>query len=355
MEVIYLDCESEQEYLPDYKRRVKDKYFYDDPDFENKWCVDDDLPPYNIDDLILVRTTGAFPFNKEIHTPLYNHVYNFSDSIYFGDALLEILRESYPDSYNEVYEKCTIYSENKRDTLHFTLNGLVQSSMYGNFDNRNFIILEPFKYHVDDSLLSLRPEDTYFKGNMSLSDECAIIMSEEVYEKIKNDERYITELEGLKLFVYSGENQMLAVREALNKLGYDSFMVSNNYYTNGSDKDYPARAMTKFINEYADKNNISQDSHYYSDEHSDELELYISRLKEISYRHIMYILDNSGVSEESYKKVVGALDYYVNYNNAEFRQIIKEFIKEIGIDRYIYYTQEFNRMMIAENGKAKVR
>ena len=193
MEIIYLDCLDEDTYIPDYKRRVKDQNFLYDPNFEDKWLIDEELQPYTVDDCALVRTTGAFPFNHEVHTPAYDHAYDFGDSVYLRDALYDTLREKFPDTWMEEKGKNAIYSPNPRQTLHFTLNGLVQSHMMGNFEGRDFIIIEPLKYHIDDSLYALRPEDTYFKGNLELSSESALVISEEKYEQIKNDPEYSKE------------------------------------------------------------------------------------------------------------------------------------------------------------------
>lgn len=349
MEVIYLDCTEGKTYLPDFKRRVKDMYFMEDPYFEDKYSFDDYLISYNLGDLALVRTTGAFPFNHEVHTPLYDGAYDFGGSMYLNDTINDILREEYPDSWQEEAEKFKIYFENKRDTLHFTLNGLVASSMYGNFDGRGFIIIEPLKYHIDETMLSLRPEDTFFKGNMELSDESVIIISDKEFEKIKDDERYIHDLDKFKVFVYSGENQVLAVRDTLNYLGYDSFMISNNYYTYGTSDEYPAKMMTDFINSFAIENNISQNSHYYSKERHEELELETERTKEIDRRHLMFVLEKTLVSEEIKNEVLMAIDYYTSYSNPDYKNIMKGFIKEVGLETIALLTREFNDMMIKEN------
>ncbi|MBR3362434.1 MAG: hypothetical protein IKG40_00745 [Bacilli bacterium] len=143
---------------------------------------------------MLVRTTDSFPFYHEIHTPLYDGAYDFEGSMYFHYIIVDKLKEIYGDKWKEEYEKYKIFSENPRDTLHFTINGLVQSHMQGNFDERKFILLEPLKHHIDESIRSLRPEDTYYKGNMSLLNEAALIISEDVFNEIKNNPNYIEEL-----------------------------------------------------------------------------------------------------------------------------------------------------------------
>lgn len=348
MEIIYLDCTDEDTYIPDYKRKVKDQHFIYDPYFEDKWLIDEKLQPYTLDDCALVRTTEAFPFNHEIHTPAYDHAYDFGDSMYLNDALYDILCKKYPDAWMEESKKYAVYSPNPRQTLHFTLNGFVQSHMMGNFEDRDFIIIEPLKYHIDESLCALRPEDTYFKGNLQLSNESALVISEEKYEQIKNDPKYSKDLENYRLFIYTGKNQVLAVNQALNEMGYDGFLMSNNYFTNGSSKDYPAKEMTDFLVTFCKQNEISQSSHFYSEERAIENEERITLAQQIDGRHLRYILENGQVSSEIKEKVLEQIEYNPSWID---KDLMKKIIDQIGLDNLAILTKQFNEMMISENAK----
>lgn len=343
MKINYIEI-NENENDSDYKRRVKDKYFEIDPNFK-EYLKDNSIEPYTIDDCVLVRTTNVFPFYHEIHTPLYDGVYDFGGSIFFHNIIVDKLKKTFGDQWEDEYEKYKVFSENLRDTLHFTINGLVQSHMQGNFEGRKFIIIEPLKYHIDGSIRSLRPEDTYYKGNMILSDEASLIISDEVFKIIKDDPNYADQFEIYNIFVYRGNNQTLAVREVLNRLGYDSFLISNSYYTyNGSD--YPANDMTFFLNELSKSNDIPQTRHSLSDDYNDEMEMRRKSAEWIDKRHLSYLLENSGVSNEFKKKVLELSRFY--YND-EFKKIALEFLDKIGLERFSILTQEFNEMMIEES------
>lgn len=348
MEIIYLDCTDEQKPY-DTKRRISDKYFLEDSNKEDLWLIDEELKPYSLNDCVLVRTTNFFPFNHEVHTPLADRAYEFTNSIYFEEALRDILKEKGEE------EKYKIFSKIPRETIHFAINGLVQSHDYGNFEGRKFIIIEPLKYHIDESLLSIRPEDTFFKGNITLSNESVILMNIDTYESIKNDPNYEKELNSFpNIFVYSGNNEELAVKETLNILGYDSFLVSNNYFTNGSDKDYPAKEMTDFLREFTKTHSIPQTAHIYTDEYKKEHEEIIKNAEEIDTRHLKYILENSGLPSEYIEIILEKSKYYYL---KDFKDEIKELINKIGLETLANLTKEFNQIMIEENDiqKNKVR
>lgn len=343
MKINYIKVNN-SEHISDYKRRIKDKYFEEDPKFERKYLIDDSLKSYTLDDCMLVRTTDSFPFNHEIHTPLYDGAYDFGGSIYFHYIIVDKLREIYGDKWEKEYEKYKIFSENPRDTLHFTINGLVQSHMQGDFEERRFIILEPLKYHIDDSIRSLRPEDTYYKGNMSLSSEATLIINEDVFNEIKDNPNYTEELESYNIFVYQGNNQAMAVREVLNMIGYDSFLISNSYYTYAGE-DYPASDMTDFINEFAKNNNILQIRHSLSDDYNDEMEKRRNSAEEIDTRHLKFLLDNSDLQIEFKNRVLDLCKYY--YTD-EFKTIILELLDKIGLEKFSILTKKFNDMIILE-------
>ena len=350
MKIIYIDC-TDRTKTHDYRRRVTDKYFFEDANKEDSWLIDKDLKPYNIEDCMLVRTTNFFPFNHEIHTQKEENAYKLDNSMYFKYPLLEILQEKYPDTWKDEEKKYGVFSKLQRETIHFTINGLVQSHDYGNFEGRKFIILEPLKYHIDDSLLALRPEDTYFKGSMKLSNESSILINDKVYEQIKDDPKYKEELETYaNIFVYTGENEELAVREALNTLGYDSFLVSNNYLTNGQDEDYPAKEMTDFLKTFAEVHSISQTPHSYTAEYKEEPEATLASAEEIDGMHLKYILDNSDLPNELKEAILDEMD---NYFSNSFKNLLKEAIETIGLEKLEKLTQEFNGLMIEENKKRK--
>ena len=347
MKITYLDCTNEDRYIPDAKRRVKDKYFNIDQNKDNIYLYDETLHPYTLEDCVLVRTTDIFPFDHEIHTPASDCAFDYGNSIYLGQAIRDKIKLEHPEfSYEELEEesqKYVVYAENPRETLHFTLNGLVQSHMQGNFDGRKFMIVEPLKYHIDESLLSIRPEDTFFKGNITLSNESTIIISEEVFENIKNDLQYIDDLERFNVFIYKGDNQELAVRQALNILGYDCFIMANRYFVHGNDPDYPAKEMTDFLYNFTSVNGISQQAHNHSDEYKKELEERTKRNKEIDYRHLNFIFENSNLPADFIVLMKEQLSY-----PALLKENATKLVNIVGLDSLAVLTKKFNETTLKE-------
>ena len=346
MRVVYLDCTNQDVWASDNERRVKDKYFSEDPNFEHKRLIDDADLSYTIEDCALVRATGQFPFQHKIKTTESAKAYSFGDSIYMGRAIREAVKAKYPETYEEELKKYQVYCELHRDTIHFTINGLVQSSMYGDFEGRDYILIEPLKYHIDDSLRSLRPEDTFFKGNVDLSDESSLIIDENVFERIKDDPAYTKDLEKFTLFVYKGKNQAMAVKQALNHLGYDNFTISNSYYTNNESG--LALQMTNFLSSFALEHNISQSRHCYTEEYQDEHEAEKKSIEEIDMRHLKYILEHGDVSQGLANHIMGYTEF--NYT-PKFLELARKVVDKIGLDELSRLTDEFNKQMISERDK----
>ena len=64
-----------------------------------------------------------------------------------------------------------------RETIHFALNGLVGSHMYGNFDGRKYTILVPFEKMIDN-VIYINPQDTWTFGALVLPKGVDIIVDE---------------------------------------------------------------------------------------------------------------------------------------------------------------------------------
>jgi len=312
---------------------------------------------YTINDCILVRTTDIFPSDGIVQTPINGNAYGFGKSSFIGESISKKLKEKYPNYYmmgdegekysNELaqFEVCF---ETLRRTIHFTINGLVGSTAYGNFEGKPFVIFEPLKYHLDESLKSLRVEDVYFDNDMKLSSECYILIDENYFKENSNNLEFLEQLKKFKVYVFRG-NQQAAVSKVLSDLGYDSFLVSSNGYSNGLNDRSAANKMWQFVNKFAKKNNISLDRHFYSKINYEDSVKRQEKGKEIDMMHLNYILDNSNVSEELKNKIVQLLseDYFL------LEPLMDELVGEIGLDEIKELTKEFNDMYISELNSTK--
>ena len=84
-------------------------------------------------------------------------------------------------TYNGVDKINKHYSE--RRTVHFTINSPVESHGYGNFDETDFVVLEPYSYH-ESEYISVAVPDTWTRNSVRLSNEAILLVSEEQYQKL---------------------------------------------------------------------------------------------------------------------------------------------------------------------------
>ncbi|MBR6689957.1 MAG: hypothetical protein IKL65_01330 [Bacilli bacterium] len=312
---------------------------------------------YTIDDCILVRTTDIFPSDGIIQTPVNGNAYEFGDSTFLKEAILTRLRQKYPNYYlndedalklsNELRE-FNVCFETCRSTIHFALNGLVGSTAYGNFEGKPFVIFEPLKYHLDESLKSLRVEDVYFDSDMKLSDESSILISEEYFKLISTSVQALEQLKNFKIYVYKG-NQQIAVSEVLKDLGYDSFLVTSNGYANGLNDGMAASNMWRFVNSFAKENNISLDRHFYSSINYEDSIRRQEKGVEIDKLHLKYVLENSDVPNELKDKIIQLLDADISFLDP----LMQVLVGKIGLDKLKELTIEFNQMYINNLNSSK--
>ena len=315
---------------------------------------------YNIQDCILIRTTDIFPFDGIVRVPKNDNAYDFDDSSIMGSAIKSVIKSKYPNEYlseNEQSEidkeirECKVVFETCRSTIHFTMNGLVQSSMYGNFDDKPYVIFEPLKYHLDDSLKCLRVEDVYFNQDMSLSNEACILISEEFLNNIKSNVECLESILKFRVFAYRG-NQQLAVRKVLEILGYDLFMINNHGYVNGIDFGTSANKMWNFSHVLAAKYNVSLDRHFYSEINKLDKVARLEKGIEIDTKHLFYIIDNSNIPQDLIEKIKIELNNDI-YFNEKLDSLMIELINVVGLEKIKQLTQEFNNKYIEQLNSTK--
>lgn len=304
---------------------------------------------YNINDCVLIRKTNIFPENGIIETPLHALAYEFGTSSIIGEVLIDKLREKYPnpEKLTEEIKKYGIFFETYRSTIHFTINGVVANSLYGTF-NYPYAIIEPLKYHIlDESLLGLRVEDTYFNDDMKLSNEAIILIPEdEVYEL---EERY--NLNNLRIRTYT-ENIEDAIKDLLQELGYDFFVVNDHGYRDGLSSNTKDAEMYKYIFEYSKKHSISQKRHFYSDIKIEDQDKRLEEAEKIDIMHLKFILESGLVNNKLVEEILTLLEDRFYYRK-EFNELISKMIDEIGLDNLLTLTEQFNKNIIEERNKRK--
>ena len=297
---------------------------------------------YTINDCVLIRKTGVFPENGIIQTPINGLAYEFGKSTILGDAIYDKLREQYSDNnkFREELDKYDVYFETYRRTIHFTINGVVADSLYGQFPYP-FAIIEPLKHHVDDdSLETLRVEDTYFTDDMKLSDEAIILIPEEEREKLA--ERY--DLTGLNIRTYTGELEQ-AIKDELQEAGYDFFDVNDHGYRKGLDSGTKDSEMYNFIYEYCQAHGIPQKKHFYSDINYEDQQKRMEEAERMDELHLKYILDSGLISEKVVERTKALLEDR-RYYKQEFDELMRQVVDQVGLDKLAELTTDFNQKMI---------
>jgi len=304
---------------------------------------------YSIDDCVLVRKTSNLPSDGVIETPVHGRAYDFGSSSLLGDAINRKLRAKYKDFDEFLYHLhlYDIYYETYRSTLHFAIDGIVQNSVYGEFDYP-YAIIEPLKYHVnEDSLETLRVEDTYFSDDLELSDECVILVPEEEYDKIIADGLINSDC----IRTYNG-NINVAIEEEIKRLGYLFFDVCDHGYRDGLDDGTESSKMYDFINNYAKEHGIAQTKHFYSEINQNDQNKRMEEAEKNDIEHLQYILDSGFVSDDLSEKINRLLPSSYYYKD-RFNELMDQLVDEVSLEVLLQLTREFNNNKISERQNSK--
>ena len=298
---------------------------------------------YTVDDCILIRTTDIFPTDKIVQTPENGNAYSFNINYMFIAAIEKKINKEQSnvnkDDYNIYYDIC-------RTTTHFTINGLVSSHMYGNFDDRPYIIMEPLKHHIDEeSLVGLRVEDTYFNNDIALSDEAIILIPSQHFEKIVGDYNYQETLKQFNVVVFDGD-EVHAVNYILNQLGYNAFLTSQHSYVSGEEED----KMVNFVYDLAEERNIPVDKHCYSTVGQQDTQNRFNSMKESEMRFLNFVLDTVAIPEILRNEIIYCRD---NGYDTVLKEHIENLVDIVGLETLKYLTQQYNQERILENQAKK--
>lgn len=166
----------------------------------------------NIDNIALVRATNVIPFNGVIR-PISNVPYLTKNiGLEFSAIISDLLHETgiippmdptkmFDDDYydeivalsSKILKPYLPYTSDYNSMVLFSLNGLCPDDSkhgFGNntFSNKKCAIIEPLKYHIDQTI-SLVPTDTAIKGDIYLSEESIILIDEEIFNNLTEEQK----------------------------------------------------------------------------------------------------------------------------------------------------------------------
>lgn len=296
---------------------------------------------YTADDIVLVRATNyiepghiihpisQIPFIIKLNGKLRNVI-----TRKLGDGrLLYQLNDDELKNLRIEAGKHLPYSTQYRSTVHFTLNGLVQSHTRGNFDNRNFVILEPFTYHLGKSnIYSLLPEDTFIEGQVKLSNQATILVEQ---SKIQELLKSFPALKEYNIVTYVGD-QRLAVNMLLVKKGIVPERIRDKYI-----EDCPtARKLYAFIQEVGNNLNIKLEPHVSTDIYYLDDKQSLRLWEYYDYKFYTFLLDKIGMPKNEQDLIMkDLLD-----DNSETE--IEKIISSIGLIKFKEIVDEYNQIIL---------
>lgn len=317
-----------------------------------------------VSDLILVRTTDFYPEHSVVEILDKHTMPELQDSLFRRE-----IEECGLDS-----KEFELYSFINRRTSHWTLNGLVSSHMYGNFEGRKFIILEPFEEQVNgEGLLSIDESDTYFNGDLKLSDKAIILMKLEEYKERYKDPAKRKEMEQMDIRLFVGDEKV-AVKMLLQELGYvyeDIGTWGYDLNTNTPELEYARKLEEAMRNETArlqeEGKSVETVTHFYSESRSIDNKRMWDLEEEKIDKFIKMLAENSDVnfSPKYLKRVFlnrmfykdDSAEHYLDRDIEEPEGLInmgpKEVFDKIGPEKIKEITQKYNEMILKEHSEAR--
>lgn len=308
---------------------------------------------YTSEDIALVRVTDHFPIDKKIYS-----ISNVPFVVKLNDIPKEfatyklfnleekIKNQDYQTTLNtikEINEKAkeySPYSTQYRSSIHFCLNGVVSSHIMGNFENKPYVIIEPFSFHEKDSnILSVRAEDTYFKDAIILSDKAIILVDEYYKDNILN----INNSSNFNIIFYRG-NQKTAIEVVLLWMNIIPELMANNHVVESP----TSKLLINFIQEKkynTEKHCLSQS--YYND---DQRNLILWKKYAENFYTFLYskIVDEATIYEKEIKFLSES-----SYRDKEALILFEKIINKIGINNYKLIVDEYNQFIIEQIKEGK--
>ena len=222
--------------------------------------------------LALVRVSNVIPTNETI-LPISEVPYltkSYSGANMFINSLESLLSESgvippLLDFSEEGFEKhakeqerilaeYSPYTSDYNSTLLFSINGIVPDDMNNTFSDKTCAIIEPLMSQINKgNCVSIVPTDTAFKGPMQLSSDAVILIEENRYENLSEEDKM--KLKNLNLTVETFKGKIKeAIKSKLEERGYVAEDLSLS-----AEHDYNISKETReAIDDIAEKKNIGK-------------------------------------------------------------------------------------------------
>lgn len=283
----------------------------------------------SIDDLVMVHMTSYFP-NKAIKTPL--------DTKKFAMKTINCKIDGEDREY-----KYPIRSY--RNTVHFCLNGGVESHAYGRWDDIKYAILMPLSKNKD-KIVGGTECDLFSLGSVPITDNAYILCPKEEIDKMKeaNPTAHVIGYEGNSISQYV--NIFLS-----NILGYKYKVPTLNSRRWDNGRGIDAENVWKLMNdngwELTDHNGSKWDI---NDHIQQSIDLLDGWLKIVIHEKLLYSSSNIDEVKRMIIRRFANIDLITGYGFArsfekdeEFEIICDRVMKETGIDLSIFKGTEIQK------------
>lgn len=296
---------------------------------------------YDLSDFALVRATDFLPQDGILmplcSVPFVTHTNNVASSVIF-----KLLQENYnldpfnEEDYKKLKEMANKYSplsSQYRSTIHFTLNGLVSNHSKGEFDNRNFIIIDKLANHLGkEDFRSLRMEDTFVKGPFKLSSDAVILINKDKYGELLKDNPWLNDYH---VTLFTGDEKT-ATEEVLLDLG----ITPEDIKEHGAEYSNRTPLHMEALDRLAKTYNCELEKHVYSKEYRDDDEKNL-RVWEI-FNRAFYDELCSTFKLEPKDEIVSFLSSY-DVNRQKQEEKLKELVMQIGLVEYSEFVLSYNK------------
>lgn len=283
----------------------------------------------SIDDLVMVHKTSYFP-NKAIKTPF--------DTKKFAMKTINCKIDGEDREY-----KYPIRSY--RNTVHFCLNGGVESHAYGRWDDIKYAILMPLSKNKD-KIVGGTECDLFSLGSVPITDNAYILCPKEEIDKMKeaNPTAHVIGYEGDSISQYV--NIFLS-----NILGYKYKVPTLNSRRWDNGRGIDAENVRKLMNdngwELTDHNGSKWDI---NDHIQQSIDLLDGWLKIVIHEKLLYSSSNIDEVKRMIIRRFANIDLITGYGFArsfekdeEFEIICDRVMKETGIDLSIFKGTEIQK------------
>ncbi len=320
----------------------------------------------NIKNIALVRATNIIPFDGIVR-PISEVPYLKKEKgTAFAYAINDLLRklsiinlegywtkteeeqEQINKQNKKILEQYLPYNSGYNSMVLWALNGLVPDDMNNVFSNKTCAIIESLEEQIDNSnIVSLVPTDTAIKGNIKLSNKAIILISQDRYDSLSEQEKEQLKNLDLTIQIFEGTLQENVNETLKNSRIYTAEQLSLTRAYKGYFESDTKEELLELIQDIAKSHNIAQVLHYnVLTGQNDELEKLESVKDE--YKNNVIVLEC--YQKTFFRYLFSRLDIDKNISDIIFRNMespvymkaLCEEIEKVGLDEYKRVVDQYN-------------